>query len=62
MSFLSGQIDHGSMKNECTMWKPIEMVSTIPAIQWYRTQLKFTPSLGKNAVKSSVSMAAAITQ
>ena len=35
---------------------------TVPAIQWSVTQSNSTPALGRNAVKSSVSIDAAISQ
>ena len=56
-------MDQKSMKNDAwIMWKMIEAVSTRPAIQWIGTQLNWTPTLGKNAVTSSVSMDAAMIQ
>ena len=40
----------------------IEIVSTVPAIQWYVTQSKRTPTLGRNAVNSSANIDAAMIQ
>ena len=44
------------------MWNRIEATSTIPAIQCHCTHANFTPAIGRNAVKSSTNIEAAITQ
>src|SRR5579864_3644088 len=62
-SALSGQMDQKSRKNEAwMMWKITEAVKTRPAIQWYVTQLNWTPTFGRKAVTRSVNMAAAMIQ
>jgi hypothetical protein len=38
----------------------MEIVRTIPAIQWYVTQANLTPTFGKKAVRSSANMAIAM--
>src|SRR5436853_562339 len=40
----------------------MDAASTRPAIQCHCTQANFTPAIGRNAVKSSTNIAAAITQ
>jgi hypothetical protein len=44
------------------MWKRIEAVRTIPAIQCHVTHANFTPAMGRKAVKSSTNIAAAMIQ
>src|SRR5262249_14986686 len=63
MSVLSGQIAQNSSQNDAwMMWKTTDAVRTVPAIHWRVTHGHLPPTWGRNPVKSSVNIDAAINQ
>lgn len=63
MSFGPTQIDQkSSTKVAWKMWNSTDAVRSTPAIQCHCTHANFTPTMGRNAVNNSVSIATAITQ